>query len=187
MIFACIFTGFAESRPWECRVFSFKIARTSQTSRVFPFTFAHSGRKSHVLYVFCLYVADICVILCLCVAVCGRQFPSRVDTLMQFYGVFWEPFMGMSCFLVQKWVRVIKVSCFSVQFCSQLSPISCFASIFAYFVLIFQIHKLSSGGTNCNALNQCLSEFWPNSGPFLKFFTTIKNRRHLSKVVQDTS
>ena len=27
--FACIFTGFAESRLWECRVFSFKIARVS--------------------------------------------------------------------------------------------------------------------------------------------------------------
>ena len=24
--FVCIFTGFAESRLWECRVFSFKIA-----------------------------------------------------------------------------------------------------------------------------------------------------------------
>ena len=37
--FACIFTGFAESRLWECRVFSFKNARASQMSRVFPFTF----------------------------------------------------------------------------------------------------------------------------------------------------
>ena len=25
MTFACIFPGFAESRPWECRVFSFKM------------------------------------------------------------------------------------------------------------------------------------------------------------------
>ena len=49
--FACIFTGFAESRPWECRVFSFKIARTSQKSRVFPFTFAYGPRKSYVLCV----------------------------------------------------------------------------------------------------------------------------------------
>ena len=52
MTFACIFTGFAESRPWECRVFSFKIERTSQKSRVFPFTFAPSCRKSLVLCVF---------------------------------------------------------------------------------------------------------------------------------------
>ena len=44
----------------------------------------------------------LCAILCLCATVCGRQFLSRVDILMQFYGVFWEPFMGMSCFLVQK-------------------------------------------------------------------------------------
>ena len=47
---------------WECRVFSFKIARTSQKSRVFPFTFAPSGRKSRVLYVFFAYFAHICVI-----------------------------------------------------------------------------------------------------------------------------
>ena len=49
--FECIFTGFAESRPWECRVSSFKIARTSQKSCVFPFTFAYGPRKSHVLCV----------------------------------------------------------------------------------------------------------------------------------------
>ena len=30
---------FSESRLWECRVFSFKNARASQMSRVFPFTF----------------------------------------------------------------------------------------------------------------------------------------------------
>ena len=32
------FTGFAENRLWECRIFSFKNARMSQKSRVFPFT-----------------------------------------------------------------------------------------------------------------------------------------------------
>ena len=45
------FTGFAESRPWECRVFSFKIARISQKSRVFPFTFVPAPCKSHDLRV----------------------------------------------------------------------------------------------------------------------------------------
>ena len=29
---------FSESRLWECRIFSFKNARTSQKCRVFPFT-----------------------------------------------------------------------------------------------------------------------------------------------------
>ena len=37
--FDCIFTGFADNRLWECCVFSFKNARASQMSRVFPFTF----------------------------------------------------------------------------------------------------------------------------------------------------
>ena len=86
--FACIFTGFAEARLWECRVFSFKIAHASHKSRVSSFTFAHSCRKSHVLYAFVAYFVHICVILSLCVAVCGRQFLSRVDILTQFYGVF---------------------------------------------------------------------------------------------------
>ena len=36
--FSCIFTGFAENRLWECRIFSFTNTRTSQKSRVFPFT-----------------------------------------------------------------------------------------------------------------------------------------------------
>ena len=81
------------------------------------------------------YFAHICVILCLCVAVCGRQFLSRVDIFMQFYSVFWEPFMGMSCFFVETWTRIIKVSCFSVHFCSQLSPISCFVCICLHILL----------------------------------------------------
>ena len=61
------------------------------------------------------YFADICVILCLCVAVCGRQFLSRVDILMQFSDVFWEPFMGMSCFYAiclqagEVWLHFYKV------------------------------------------------------------------------------
>ena len=44
------FSGFAESRPWECRVFSFEIARISQKSRAFPFAFVPAPRKSHDLH-----------------------------------------------------------------------------------------------------------------------------------------
>ena len=77
------------------------------------------------------------VILCLCAAVCGREFLSRVDIWMQFYGVFWEPFMGMSCFFVQKWMRIINVSCFSVHFCSHLSLIPCFVCICLHILQIF--------------------------------------------------
>ena len=43
-----------------------------------------------------VYSSHICVILCLCAAVCGRQFLSRVDILIQFYGVFREPFIEMT-------------------------------------------------------------------------------------------
>ena len=38
VMFSCIFTGFAENRLRERRIFSFKNAGTSQKSRVFPFT-----------------------------------------------------------------------------------------------------------------------------------------------------
>ena len=71
MTFANIFTGFAESRPWECRVFSFKIARASQKSRVFPFTFAPGCRQSLVFCVVFACFAHLCAILCLCAAVVG--------------------------------------------------------------------------------------------------------------------
>ena len=33
--FDCIFTGFADNRLWECRIFSFTKACLAQTSRVF--------------------------------------------------------------------------------------------------------------------------------------------------------
>ena len=86
--FVCICTGCAESRLWECRVFSFKIAHASQKSRVFPFTFAPGCPQSHVLRVFLHVFVHLFVILCLCAAVCGRKFLSRVDILMQFSDVF---------------------------------------------------------------------------------------------------
>ena len=37
--------------------------------------------------------------------------------------------MGMSCFFVETWTRIITVSCFSFHLCSQLSPISCVACV----------------------------------------------------------
>ena len=79
----------------------------------------------------------LCGILCWCAAVCGRAFLSRVDILMPFYGVVWEPFMGMSCFLDETWMRIIKVSCFSVHFCSQLSRNPCFVCICLHILQIF--------------------------------------------------
>ena len=103
----------------------------------FPLTFAPGCPQSHVLRVFLHVFVHLCVILCLCAAVCGREFLSRVDILMQFYGVFWEPFMGMSCFFDETWMRIIKVSCFSVHFCSPLSPISCFVYICLHVLQMF--------------------------------------------------
>ena len=96
---------------------------------------------------FCSHLSPIACFVCiflyvfvhlwLCAAVCGRQFLSRVDTLMQFYGVFWKPFMGMSCFVVETWMRIIKVSCFSVHFCPQLSLSPCFVCICLHILQIF--------------------------------------------------
>ena len=45
------FYRFAESRLWECHVFSFKIVRASQQSRVVLFIFVYGPRKTHVLHV----------------------------------------------------------------------------------------------------------------------------------------
>ena len=61
--------------------------------------------------------------------------------------------MGMSCFLVQEWMRIIKVLCFSVHFCSQLSPISCFVCI----VCIFCRYLCDSMLVRCSLWQQFLS------------------------------
>ena len=54
--------------------------------------FAHMCVAAVANLMFCEYLfaysAHICVLLCLCAAVCGRQFLSRVDILMQFSDVF---------------------------------------------------------------------------------------------------
>ena len=51
---------------------------------------------------------------------------SRLGNFARIITVFSDcRLMGMSCFLVQKWICITKVSCFSVHFCSRLSPISC--------------------------------------------------------------
>ena len=82
--FAYMFMGFAESRLWKCRVFSLTIACASQKSRVFPFTFADGPCKSNVLHTNLL----ICMILCICGVLGGRQFLRRVEVCMQFSDVF---------------------------------------------------------------------------------------------------
>ena len=150
--FASIFTGFAESRLWECRVFSFKIARTSQKSRVFPFTFAPSCRQSHVLCVFPGEgIGPGFSFSCRPSALTAPWIWARVgffcmhfyrvfwiwgDFCMHFYRVCWIPLMGMSCFLVQNCTHFTKVSCFSVHFCSRPSQITWFACKFAYICVI---------------------------------------------------
>ena len=45
--------------------------------------------------------------------------------------------MGMSCFFVETWMRIIHVSCFSVHFCRQLSLIPCFVCICLHILQIF--------------------------------------------------
>ena len=65
--FACIFTGFAESRLWECRVFSFKIAHTSQKSRVFPFILLPAvANLMFCVCVFCICCTSVCDSVLMC-------------------------------------------------------------------------------------------------------------------------
>ena len=111
---------FSESRLWECRVFPGKgggpgfsfSCRPSALDR----TLFERGRR-----IFCMHFYRV-----------SWQWG---DFWMHFYRVCWNPLMGMSCFLVQKWARVIKVSCFSAHFCLQLSSSSCFACIFCIFCI----------------------------------------------------
>ena len=78
-----MFAGVADTRLMGMSCFLVqKCMRIIPQSKVSCFSihfFADSLRKSHVLHVFFAYFAYMRVILCLCGAVCGRQFVSRVD------------------------------------------------------------------------------------------------------------
>ena len=72
--------------------------------------------------------------------------------------------MGMSCFFVQKWMRIIKVSCFSVHFCSHLSLIPCFVCIclhilqrFVWFCVVrcSLWHAVPESSWSFNAILRC--------------------------------
>ena len=71
---SCIFMGFAENRSWECRSFLFKNARTSQKSRVFPFT---------------------CLLFLLLKAL---QSFMRLWEVLEGFGKFWEALEGSAGF-----------------------------------------------------------------------------------------
>ena len=138
---------------WECRVFL--VLKCTCITKVSYF-FRSLLLTAVANPMFCVFFCKGCRYLCgfaMCAAVCGMQFLSRVDILMQFYGVFWEPLMGMSCFFVETWLRIIKVSCFSVHVCSQLSPISCFVCI----VCIFCWYLCDSVLVRCSLWQQFLS------------------------------
>ena len=54
-------TGFAESRPWECRVFSFKIARAHHKSLVLFRSLLLPAVANLVFCLFCLHLLYICM------------------------------------------------------------------------------------------------------------------------------
>ena len=63
--------------------------------------------------------------------------------------------MGMSCFLVQKWMRIINVSCFSVRFLppAVAKPMFC-VYLFAYLAAGFSEYEVTfacifKGFTDC--------------------------------------
>ena len=95
--FACIFTGLM---GMSC----FLVQNCTRITKVSCFSVHFCSQLSPILCVVRFFACFVhpCVILCLCATVCGRQFLSRVDIFMQFHGVFEEPFMGMSYFLLKR-------------------------------------------------------------------------------------
>ena len=93
---------FSESRLWECLIFQclmshFIVQKCTHVTKVSCFSVHFCSRPSQITWFACNFVY-ICVILCVGGAWGVWQFLWRVDVCMQIYCVFWEPFMGMSCF-----------------------------------------------------------------------------------------
>ena len=95
--FVCIFIRFPDNEvTFECicAVFSdcclmgmsrqtFLVKKCICITKVSCFSVHVCSQLSQIsCFVFFPYFAHICVILCLCAAVCGRQFLSRADTLI---------------------------------------------------------------------------------------------------------
>ena len=100
-------TGFAEHRLWECRIFSFKNARTSQKSCVFPFTchlfllleaLEGFGRLLVVLEVFGMVwkVLEGSAGFAGCCEVMGSF--ERLAEALGGFGRFYRLWMALSCF-----------------------------------------------------------------------------------------
>ena len=117
----------------------FLVQNCTQSTKVSCFSVHFCSHLSPISCFMCFFAcfAHLCAILCLCATVCGRRFLSRVDVLIQFYGIFGEPFMEKSCCFVETWMFIIKVSCFSVYFCPQLSLIPCFVCTRLHILQIF--------------------------------------------------
>ena len=75
----------------------FLVQNCTHFTKVSCFSVHFCSRPSQITWFACKFVY-ICVILCVGGAWGVWQFLWRVDVCMQIYGVFWEPFMGMSCF-----------------------------------------------------------------------------------------
>ena len=92
--FACTFTGFSDCRLMGMSCFF--VENCTRIANISCFSVHFCFQLSPISCFVCFFVLHIayfvhlcvCVILCLCAAVCGRQFLSRVDMLMQFYDVF---------------------------------------------------------------------------------------------------
>ena len=113
MTFACIFTGFAESRPWECRVFSFKNARTSQKSRVFPFT---------------------CHLFLLLEALQGFV---RLLEVLEVFGMVWKVLEGFAgfggfCEAMGSFEELLVAFAGFVRFCKLWTALSCFGRLWLW-------------------------------------------------------
>ena len=80
----------------------FLVQNCTRITNVSCFSVHFCSRPSHISC-FVRKFAYICVILCVCGALGGRQLLRRGDVCMQCYTVFWEPFIGMSCFYGVCW------------------------------------------------------------------------------------
>ena len=150
----------------------FLVQNRMHITKVSCFSVHFCSQLSPISCFVCKFVY-ICMILCVCGALGGRQFLRRVEVCMQFYTVFWEPFMGMSCFYGVWWhagevwlhfYRVcwnpfMEMSCFRVQKCIPGTIVSCFSDDFPSVLAPWGFERL------CEALGG-IGRLWEALGGF---------------------
>ena len=142
----------------------FLVQNCMHFTKVSCFSVHFCSRPSQITW-FTYKFAYMCVILCVGGAWGVWQFLWRVDVCMQIYGVFWEPFMGMSDFIV-----------FSESRLWECRVLQCFRTAVYGNVVFFR--RILRSNSQCNSLCKFPVLFligFANLGMLVTLFECLRN------------